>query len=172
MNRREFLGCTANGMGAVALAQLLGQSQLLGQDLHPKAKAKRVLHLFMNGGASPMDTFDYKPELEKRHGQKFDPGAGVMENLTIWERDKDGHAEQAISAEMAYLVFGLGANGGVANATHLGGLLVGYIYLKGRRIDPLAELKYRYLKWKINRVRKKFDVYSGGRADDWDRRVH
>jgi hypothetical protein len=31
----------------------------------------------MNGGASPMDTFDYKPELEKRHGQKFDPGGGA-----------------------------------------------------------------------------------------------
>jgi membrane associated rhomboid family serine protease len=67
--------------------------------------------------------------------------------------------------------------GGVANATHLGGLLVGYVYLKslrkgGGRNDPLAELKYRYLKWKINRLRKKFDVYSGGRADDWDRRVH
>jgi membrane associated rhomboid family serine protease len=64
--------------------------------------------------------------------------------------------------------------GGVANATHLGGLLVGYLYLKGRRgrTSPWAEVKYRYLKWKINRVRKKFDVYSGGRADDWDRRVH
>jgi membrane associated rhomboid family serine protease len=64
--------------------------------------------------------------------------------------------------------------GGVANATHLGGLLVAYMFLKsGRgRIHPLSELKYRYLKWKINRVRKKFDVYSGGRADDWDRRVH
>jgi membrane associated rhomboid family serine protease len=66
--------------------------------------------------------------------------------------------------------------GGVANATHLGGLLVGYVYLKGGRrtgrMQPLAELKYRYLKWKINRIRKKFDVYSGGRADDWDRRVH
>jgi membrane associated rhomboid family serine protease len=62
--------------------------------------------------------------------------------------------------------------GGVANATHLGGLLVGYVFLKGSRIHPLAELKYRYLKWKINRVRKKFDIYSGGRADDWDRHVH
>jgi membrane associated rhomboid family serine protease len=62
--------------------------------------------------------------------------------------------------------------GGVANATHLGGLLVGYLYLKSGRVHPLAELKYRYLKWKINRVRKKFDVYSGGRADDLDRRVH
>jgi membrane associated rhomboid family serine protease len=62
--------------------------------------------------------------------------------------------------------------GGVANATHLGGLLVGYLYLKGARVDPLSEIKYRYLKWKMNRLRKKFDVYSGGRADDWDRHVH
>jgi membrane associated rhomboid family serine protease len=61
---------------------------------------------------------------------------------------------------------------GVANATHLGGLLVGYLFLKSARMHPLSELKYRYLKWKINRVRKKFDVYSGGRADDWDRHVH
>jgi membrane associated rhomboid family serine protease len=66
----------------------------------------------------------------------------------------------------------LGATGGVASATHLGGLLVGYLYLKGARVDPLSELKYRYLKWKINRVRRKFDVYSGGRANDVDRRVH
>jgi len=64
------------------------------------------------------------------------------------------------------------AGGGVAHATHLGGVLVGYIYLKSARIHPLSEVKYRYLKWKINRVRKKFDVYSGGRADDYDRRVH
>lgn len=62
--------------------------------------------------------------------------------------------------------------GGVANATHLGGLLVGYLYLKGAHVDPLSEMKYRYLKWKMNRLRKKFDVYSGGRADDWDRHVH
>jgi membrane associated rhomboid family serine protease len=61
---------------------------------------------------------------------------------------------------------------GIANATHLGGLLVAYLFLKSARMHPLSELKYRYLKWKINRVRKKFDVYSGGRADDWDRRVH
>jgi membrane associated rhomboid family serine protease len=70
------------------------------------------------------------------------------------------------------LVSSLGNTGGVANVTHLGGLLVAYLLLKGTRIHPIAEVKYRYLKWKINRVRRKFDVYSGGRADDWDRRVH
>ena len=62
--------------------------------------------------------------------------------------------------------------GGTANVTHLGGLLIAYLFLKGAKIHPLSEVKYRYLKWKINRVRKKFDVYSGGRANDYDRRVH
>ena len=66
----------------------------------------------------------------------------------------------------------LSEGGGVANVTHLGGLIVGYVYLKGGTSDPLAELKYQYAKWKIGRVRKKFDVYSGGRGDDWNRRVH
>ena len=70
------------------------------------------------------------------------------------------------------LLSSIAAPGGVANATHVGGIAVGYVFLKSARVHPLAELKYRYLKWKINRVRKKFDVYSGGRADDWDRRVH
>ena len=60
----------------------------------------------------------------------------------------------------------------MAGGPLLGGLLVGYVFLKSARINPMSELKYRYLKWKINRVRKKFDVYSGGRADDVNRRVH
>jgi membrane associated rhomboid family serine protease len=66
----------------------------------------------------------------------------------------------------------LAESGGVANATHLGGLLVAYFFLKGARLPPFADVKYRYLKWKMGRVRKRFDVYSGGRTDDWDRRIH
>ena len=61
MNRREFLGCAANGMGAVALAQLLGQSQLLGQDLHHQAKAKRVRPL-----AERLVTFAKRGDLHAR----------------------------------------------------------------------------------------------------------
>lgn len=65
-------------------------------------------------------------------------------------------------------------NSGVASATHLGGLLVGYLMLKGSRLRPLSEAKYWYLRWKMNRVRKKFDVYQGGRSGGggWDKRVH
>ncbi len=65
-----------------------------------------------------------------------------------------------------------GPGGGVAHTTHLGGLIAAYLYLKGGRMHLLSELKYRYLKWRINRMRKRFDVYSGGRADDVNRRVH
>jgi membrane associated rhomboid family serine protease len=64
--------------------------------------------------------------------------------------------------------------GAVAATTHLGGLLVGYLYLRGGRGGLTAEIKYRYLKWKMNRLRRKFDVYSGGRSEksNWDRHVH
>jgi membrane associated rhomboid family serine protease len=72
------------------------------------------------------------------------------------------------------LFLSLSESGGIAEATHLSGLLVAYVYLKGARLklNPWAEVKYRYIKWKINRVRKKFDVYSGGKNDEWNRRVH
>lgn len=65
-------------------------------------------------------------------------------------------------------------SGTVAATTHLGGLLVGYLYLQSGRGGMTAEIKYRYLKWKMNRMRRKFDVYSGGRSDKphWDRHVH
>jgi membrane associated rhomboid family serine protease len=59
----------------------------------------------------------------------------------------------------------------VSQAAHLGGLLFGYLYLRGGRGGLSAEIKYRYLKWRMNRLRRKFDVYSGGRSD-WDRHVH
>ncbi|MCO6457764.1 MAG: DUF1501 domain-containing protein [Pirellulaceae bacterium] len=42
--------------------------------LHHRARARRVIQLFMNGGVSQMDTFDHKPELERRHGQQVDFG--------------------------------------------------------------------------------------------------
>ena len=65
-------------------------------------------------------------------------------------------------------------SGTVAATTHLGGLLVGYLYLQSGRGGIMPEIKYRYLKWKMNRMRRKFDVYSGGRSDksQWDKHVH
>lgn len=71
-----------------------------------------------------------------------------------------------------------GPGGGVAHSAHLGGLVVGYLYLKGLRAKPMDELKYRYLRWKMGRARSKFDVYSGGRPSDddwkseWKKHIH
>jgi membrane associated rhomboid family serine protease len=65
----------------------------------------------------------------------------------------------------------LSESGGVANATHLSGLLVAYVYLttlrKGPRIqlNPWAEVKYRWVKWRLATAKKRFDVYTGGRSD-------
>jgi membrane associated rhomboid family serine protease len=71
------------------------------------------------------------------------------------------------------LLSSMGSPGsGIAHTTHLGGLVAGYLYLKGGRTNFLSEIQYRYLKWRINRMRRRFDVYSGGRADGVDRRVH
>jgi len=69
------------------------------------------------------------------------------------------------------LLYTFRGGGGISHAAHLGGLIAGYLYLKGGRGGISAEMKYRYLKWKMNRLRRKFDVYSGGRSD-WDRHVH
>jgi membrane associated rhomboid family serine protease len=62
--------------------------------------------------------------------------------------------------------------GGIAHITHLGGLAAGYMLLPGQRLHPIEEARYRYLRWKMERARKKFGVYSGGRRDDWDKHVH
>jgi len=65
----------------------------------------------------------------------------------------------------------LSAGGGpVANLAHLGGLLIGWIYLKGPGDMHLA-LKYRLSRWRMDRLRRKFDVHKGGRGG-WDDRVH
>jgi hypothetical protein len=86
MDRRSFLWQSGGGLGGIALSYLLGSQGLLAAGkgkpelnggLHHKAKAKRVVHLYMSGAASQVDTFDYKPELIKRHGQPFDPGGKV-----------------------------------------------------------------------------------------------
>lgn len=80
MNRRNFLWKYGGGLGGIALANLLSESGLLADTLpglHHPAKAKRIVQLFMSGAASQCDTFDYKPRLIERNGQKFDPGGKI-----------------------------------------------------------------------------------------------
>ena len=79
LSRRELLRSASAGFGSVALAGLLGQEQLRAaaqsanplaiKDPHFAPKAKRVIFLFMHGGPSQVDTFDYKPLLKRDHGK-------------------------------------------------------------------------------------------------------
>src|SRR3954470_1160386 len=76
MSRREFLARTGMGMGFLslgALAQAQSGSPLAAHAPHFPAKAKRVVHFFLNGGPSHVDTFDPKPALTKYAGQPL-PG--------------------------------------------------------------------------------------------------
>jgi membrane associated rhomboid family serine protease len=62
--------------------------------------------------------------------------------------------------------------GGIAHIAHLGGLLTGYVILRGRRIRPAEEARSWYLRWRANRLKRRFGVYAGGRTGDWKRRIH
>lgn len=84
LSRREFLWRSGGGLGGLALSSLLSGEAASTQKngnaaghLRFPPKAKRVIQLFMAGAASHVDTFDYKPLLAKRHGDKWDVGEKV-----------------------------------------------------------------------------------------------
>jgi hypothetical protein len=97
-SRRAFLARAGGGFGTLALAGLLQENGLLAQQPaawsppnprfplaprvgHHAAKAKSIIWLFINGGPSHVDTWDYKPELQRRDGQElagFDRNTGFF----------------------------------------------------------------------------------------------
>src|SRR5258706_14661726 len=78
-SRRDFLSRAGGGFGMLALASLMKEDGLLAQSdpsrplapriPHFEPQAKRVIFLFMSGGPSHVDLFDYKPELDRLAGQ-------------------------------------------------------------------------------------------------------
>jgi hypothetical protein len=77
MNRRQLLQTTACGFGSLALTDLLHKNifgavdnPLLARRPHVPARAKRIIFLFMQGGPSQVDTFDYKPTLSRKDGEE------------------------------------------------------------------------------------------------------
>ena len=93
--RRHFLGRSATGLGMAALAMLLQEEGLAGSSpasplgrpgtlrvLHHTANAKRVIYLFMSGGPSHIDLFDYKPELHAHHGEELPASVRMGQRIT------------------------------------------------------------------------------------------
>src|SRR5947209_20307841 len=82
LTRRSLLKRLGTGMGLIGLAGLLGDearraaatsaapSPLAPRPAHFAPRARRLVHLFMNGGPSQVDTFDPKPALDRHHGQR------------------------------------------------------------------------------------------------------
>ena len=76
VSRRQFLQNAGGGLGCVALTAMLNAEGKA--ETHHAPAAKRVIQIFCPGGMSQVDTYDYKPELEKRNGAPFDPGGKLQ----------------------------------------------------------------------------------------------
>jgi hypothetical protein len=102
VTRRKFFQHCGTGMGALALASLLNENLFAVHARPPSAegatpqgphftpKAKNIIYLFMSGGPSHLDLFDYKPELIKHDGQKMPEE--MLKNIRLAQIGKDAAA--------------------------------------------------------------------------------
>jgi hypothetical protein len=117
-SRRELLTSVGAGFGTLALSDLTAR-ELPAEEppsrTHFAPRVKRVIQLFMTGGASPMDTFDYKPALEKHHGQSLGPkekpegltgppGAVLKSPFEFKQHGQSGRWVSSVFPEQAKLV--------------------------------------------------------------------
>src|SRR5215468_8349749 len=93
LTRRHFLNRFGMGLGGISLAHLLGLGRAAAQSAAPShggilaaphfpPKAKRVIYLFMAGGPSQLETFDYKPLLNQRNGEDLPESVRMGQRLT------------------------------------------------------------------------------------------
>ncbi|QDU79785.1 hypothetical protein Pla110_14990 [Polystyrenella longa] len=88
--RRHFLGRASTGLGAAALGSLLQSTTAQAtephggvmSDYHHAPKAKRIIYLFMSGGPSQLDLYDYKPVLNERNGEDLPESVRQGQRLT------------------------------------------------------------------------------------------
>src|SRR6186713_3400814 len=90
-NRRAFLNRFGLGLGGIALADILSSDAAVASSVadhgvlnepHYPPKAKRIIYLFMSGGPSQMDLFDYKPLLNEKNGQDLPDSVRKGQRLT------------------------------------------------------------------------------------------
>ena len=102
--RRNFLRATSCGFGSLALSAMLQQQAAAEQDgqarkasplavrqPHFTARAKRIIFLFMSGGPSQMDLYDYKPALVKGSGKPIPKRLSVLIIQNSWARFADSN---------------------------------------------------------------------------------
>ena len=138
MSRRDVLGRFGLGLGGIALANLVNPMTALAQDrgilggqLHVPARAKRIIYLFMAGGPSQMETFDYKPVLGQRNGEQLPDSVRQGQRLT-------GMSGNQSSLPLAGSKFGFSRHG--ANGTWVSDLLP----QTARIVDDLCIVRSMY----------------------------
>jgi len=115
MSRRQMLGNVACGFGSLALAGICqsahgatGNNPLQALSAHHPARAKRIIFLFMQGGPSHVDSFDYKPKLIQSHQQEVDILGYRFNNFRkntkqvmmkpLWEFQRHGQCGHGVSS--------------------------------------------------------------------------
>jgi hypothetical protein len=107
--RREFLTSFGSGIGGLALASLYGInphtaeaiSPTLPKQSHFPVKAKSIIHLFAGGAPSSVDTFDYKPELQKNNGKKMEHGELLASPFQFNKSGKSGIEISEVWSELS-----------------------------------------------------------------------
>lgn len=133
-DRRTFLNRFGMGLGGIALSEMLANAAspqdrgVLG-GTHFAPRAKRIIYLFMSGGPSHLDLFDYKPLLNKRNGERLS-GLGARRAATDWHVgesivDSDGGISFQVHAASAggRMVQRVAAAHGEHRGRHLRGAL-------------------------------------------------
>lgn len=101
LSRRDMLRTSASGFGYLAFAGLSAQAAT--KQPHFAAKAKRIILLYMQGGVSHLDTFDYKPKLQADNGKDFATGKGGKLLGSPWKFQQHGQSGQWISSLFPHL---------------------------------------------------------------------
>lgn len=126
LSRRHFLSNAAGGIGSVALSWMLQRDLLASvqppatnrynvKSPHFPAKAKRIVQIFCAGGVSHIDTFDYRPDLERFHGKKLQgkgenqgffgqPGLIMKSPFSFQRHGKSGHWVSSLLPNLAACV--------------------------------------------------------------------
>lgn len=115
-SRREFLWQCGGGLAGLALSDLFVREGFAGETprpefnggVHHPAKVRRVIQLFMNGGASHMDTFDYRPELQRRHGANVGGGPLMKSPFEFKQHGQSGRWVSSVFPHQARHVDDLG----------------------------------------------------------------
>ena len=100
-SRRHLLSASGAGFGMLALRGLFGagavSNPLVPRGTHFGARAKRVIFLFMQGGPSQVDTFDFKPALSKQHNVPNAKGSPNVFYQSPWEFKPRGRSGMMVS---------------------------------------------------------------------------